>query len=95
MNTTEVGGAPALNGLQALTTVNYFITNPNFAPQQSTTNNIIIMNKRQGNSANVLSKMQAIPGSSASVQRKKGQDEINSGKQPNELAKLFGNEKNF
>ncbi len=32
MNTTEVGGAPALNGLQALTTVNYFITNPNFAP---------------------------------------------------------------
>ncbi len=53
------------------------------------------MNKRQGNSANALSKMQAIPGSSASVQRKKGQDEINSGKQPNELAKLFGNEKNF
>lgn len=52
------------------------------------------MNKRQGNSANGLSKMQAIPGSSASVQRKKG-DEGNGGKPPNELAKLFGNEKNF
>ena len=34
-------------GSVAATTVNYFITNPNFAPQQSTTNNIIIMNKRQ------------------------------------------------
>ena len=54
------------------------------------------MNKRQGNSANGMTKMQAIPGSSASLQRKKGQDEGNVvGKQPNDLAKLFGNEKNF
>ncbi len=54
------------------------------------------MNKRQGNSANGMSKMQAIPGSSASVQRKKvPPEEGNAGKPPNELAKLFGNEKNF
>jgi hypothetical protein len=54
------------------------------------------MNKRQGNSANGMNKMQAIPGSSASLQRKKGQDEGNVvGKPPNDLAKLFGNEKNF
>lgn len=93
--------------LQNLTTVNYFISNPNFAPHQSTTNNIIIMNKRLGtggSSAQQNVKGGLLPASSASMKRGKQQTSTKNEESivptaksggGNELAKLFGNEKNF
>ena len=79
-----------------LTTVNYFITNPNFAPQQQTTNNIIIMNKRMG-SASQKHPSSLHPPSSQNVKRKLVTDNDSEIEKPkgDHMAKLFGNEKNF
>ncbi|TNV79891.1 hypothetical protein FGO68_gene12047 [Halteria grandinella] len=87
------------------TTVNYFITNPNFAPSsQNTTNNIIIMNPNQsaGGGSTIKNRGSSKHSAIGSAGHKKASIQVAASHQTqqppaasSDLLKLFGNEKNF